>query len=71
MHEGKLPVQTLEDEKLDSHNDLSTSEVTVGLATIQTASLRELFALNICHRGRSGLQFENGKKKSITSEVCI
>jgi hypothetical protein len=26
--------------------------------------------LNICHRGRSGLQFENGKK-SITSEVCI
>lgn len=61
MHEGKLPVQTLEDEKLDSHNDLSTSEVTVGLATIQSASSKEIFALSICHRGRSGLQFENGK----------
>jgi hypothetical protein len=61
IRKGKLQRQTLHEGKLDARNNLSTSEVTVGLATIQSASSKEIFALSICHRGRSGLQFENGK----------
>ena len=61
IRKGKLQLQTLHEGKLDARNNLSTSEVTVGLATIQSASSKELFALSICRRGRSGLQFENGK----------
>lgn len=42
---------------------VSTLEVTAGLATIQSASSEDTFALNICHQGRSGLQLIMGTKR--------
>jgi len=49
---------------------LNTLEVAFGLAAVQIVSSEELFASNICHQERSGLEFKKfNKDKELSKSI--